>query len=69
MEKQGQAVGTAWMCGRCNLTLENRKTQVSYLGNVFVIDLPTCPGCGLVVVTEEAATGKMAEAEQVLEDK
>jgi hypothetical protein len=42
---------------------------VTYLGSVFSLDLLKCPGCGAVVVTEEIAAGKMAEAEQILEDK
>jgi hypothetical protein len=31
--------------------------------------LPACPKCGLVLITEELAMGKMAEAEKALEDK
>jgi ribosomal protein S27AE len=69
MRGQKQMEDTEWMCAKCGLPLESRRTDVAYLGNVFVIDLPTCPKCGLVVVTEEIATGKMMEAEQILEDK
>jgi hypothetical protein len=43
--------------------------QVAYLGCGFTIDLLQCPRCGLVLVTENMAVGKMAEAEKVLEDK
>jgi len=42
---------------------------VEYLGNRFVTDLPTCPTCGQVYISEDVATGKMAEVEQLLEDK
>ena len=35
----------------------------------FEVDLPACKGCGLVLVSEELATGKMADAERILEDK
>ena len=58
-----------WICGNCGTALEVSKVQISYMGSVFVIDLPKCPGCGMVLVTEEMALGKMAKAEQLLEDK
>jgi hypothetical protein len=35
----------------------------------FHVDLPVCTGCGMVLITEELATGKMAEVERILEDK
>jgi predicted RNA-binding Zn-ribbon protein involved in translation (DUF1610 family) len=58
-----------WTCGRCNKELEQGKVQIRYLGKVFTIDLFKCPSCGTTMVTEDIATGKMAEAEQILEDK
>jgi hypothetical protein len=42
---------------------------VEYLGHQFTTDLPHCPECGMVLVTEELALGKIAEVEQLLEDK
>lgn len=35
----------------------------------FEVDLPACSECGLVLVPESLAHGKMAEAERILEDK
>jgi len=58
-----------WVCGRCNRTLELKKVNVSYMGSSFPVDLPVCPECGQVFVTEVLATGKMAQVEQTLEDK
>lgn len=58
-----------WVCGRCNCALEIKKVSVSYMGSSFPVDLPVCPQCGQVFVTEELAVGKMAEVEQTLEDK
>lgn len=58
-----------WMCTRCNRKLEGGKAQIRYLGKVFAIDVLKCPSCGMVMITEEIAMGKMAEAEQLLEDK
>jgi len=58
-----------WMCEKCREKLTVGKVTVEYLGNQFVTDLPTCPKCGQVYISEDLATGKMAEVEQLLEDK
>ena len=42
---------------------------VSYLGSVFTISLLACKECGQTLVPEELALGRMAEVEQLLEDK
>ena len=42
---------------------------VAYLGSEFPVDLYRCPQCGFVLVSEDLALGKMAEVEQMLEDK
>jgi hypothetical protein len=58
-----------WICGRCNLPLAIQKIRLQYFRVIFALDLPACPECGMIMIGEELATGKMAEAEQVLEDK
>jgi hypothetical protein len=58
-----------WTCCRCSGRLEVGPVQLSYLGNSFWIDLPRCPTCGFFLVPEELATGRMAQVEQLLEDK
>jgi hypothetical protein len=58
-----------WLCMKCDLPLEMGKVGISYLGNTFPVDLPRCPGCGLVYIPEDLALGKMAEVEKLLEDK
>ena len=58
-----------WTCRGCGRALEARKVAVEYMGNRFTTELPTCPGCGFVMISEELALGKMAEVEQILEDK
>jgi len=58
-----------WRCGRCGLNLQPTLVTVEYLGSEFTAELPCCPGCGLVLVSEEVALGKMNEVEQILEDK
>jgi len=58
-----------WTCCRCGVRLEPAPVVVEYLGNEFTAELPRCPKCGLVMISEELALGKMAEVEQILEDK
>jgi hypothetical protein len=58
-----------WLCAACNAALEQGKIQVAYMGSEFAVDLLRCPKCGIVLIPEELATGRMAEAEKILEDK
>jgi hypothetical protein len=58
-----------WICNQCKVPLEIQKIRLQYSRVIFALDLPACPKCGMILVEEELATGKMAEAEQVLEDK
>ncbi len=60
---------TPWRCAKCNCSLEPGKVNVSYLGASFPVELLKCPQCGLVLITEDLAMGKMAEVERSLEDK
>ncbi len=57
------------MCSRCNVLLEIGKVHVTYLISTFPAELLKCPKCGLIYVSEDLATGKMAEVEKNLEDK
>ena len=61
--------GEGWVCNRCKVPVETRKVRLQYGRSIFALDLPACPVCGMILISEELATGKMAEAEQVLEDK
>lgn len=58
-----------WMCDKCGKSLVVGQVAVEYLGNQFVTELPQCPECWMVYISEELAMGKMAEVEQLLEDK
>jgi hypothetical protein len=49
--------------------VEVQKVRLQYIKTIFAVDLPACPRCGMILIDEELATGKMAEAEQTLEDK
>jgi hypothetical protein len=58
-----------WQCSKCKVNLVVGPVTLSYMGNRMTADLPQCPVCGFVLISEELALGKMAEVEQVLEDK
>lgn len=60
---------TGWRCASCNKELQPRKVNVEYMGSVFNVELMVCPACGMVLVPEDLALGKMLEVEQLLEDK
>jgi hypothetical protein len=58
-----------WSCSACSGRLELIKVGFTYMKGNFEVDLPACRKCGLVLVPEQLANGKMAEAERILEDK
>jgi MFS superfamily sulfate permease-like transporter len=58
-----------WSCTSCGGELGLIKVGFSYMKGNFEIDLPACAACGLVLVPESLALGKMAEVERILEDK
>jgi RNase P subunit RPR2 len=68
-QTEDYATPTDWMCSNCDLPLEPSKVMVTYLGNSYPVQLMRCPKCGMVMVTEELAMGKMNEVEKALEDK
>jgi hypothetical protein len=43
--------------------------ELEYLGSLFNVELPACPGCGMVLIPESLALGKMNQVEHLLEDK
>ncbi|MDD3168900.1 MAG: DNA-binding protein [Eubacteriales bacterium] len=61
--------GGIWKCARCAEELQTKKIVFSYLGHTFSHEVPTCPKCGKVFISKELATGRMAEVEELLEDK
>jgi hypothetical protein len=58
-----------WSCGKCGDSLEMGTVEVAYMGTKYPVELPRCPGCGTVFIPEQLALGKMAQVEQLLEDK
>lgn len=69
LEKNGSP-GPGWVCAKCDgQALEAASVKITYMGGVYTVELQRCPRCGLVFIPEELAMGRMAEAEQALEDK
>ena len=64
-----QAEDLQWRCGKCDRELIVGPVNVAYMGNRFSAELPHCPECGMVLIAEHVALGKMAEVEKLLEDK
>lgn len=57
------------ICAKCDTPLIMGKVMASYMGQTFPVDLPICPTCGFVYVSEDLAGGRMLKVEQALEDK
>ncbi|TBW36127.1 hypothetical protein EYW49_14875 [Siculibacillus lacustris] len=66
---EGGAETAGLICAACDRPLVVGRVRASYLGQSFPVDLPRCPGCGFVYVSEDLAGGKMLAVEQALEDK
>ncbi len=58
-----------WRCDNCNKELVVKKVSFEYMGRTFDHEVPVCPACGKVFISEELAKGKMAEVETLMEDK
>ena len=56
-------------CRKCSAKLQLKKVVFEYIGSNFTYNLPCCPVCGDVYISAELAEGKVAEVEQMLEDK
>ncbi|MDR1138220.1 MAG: hypothetical protein LBK91_07835 [Synergistaceae bacterium] len=67
-EKSGEQ-GKRLVCARCGVPLEPAKAQFGYLGHKFHTEVPRCPECGQVFISEELARGRIMEVETSLEDK
>ncbi len=58
-----------WKCFRCGQQLVVGPVLAKYMGNNITAQLPQCPSCYMVLISEELAIGKVAEVEKLLEDK
>jgi hypothetical protein len=57
------------ICFKCQKELELKKANFSYLGHVFFTEVPRCPQCGLVFISEDLVMGRISEVEMQMEDK
>lgn len=57
------------MCFKCNVPLVPTKTHFSYLKHNFSEEMPRCPVCGQVYISESLVLDRMIPVEQMLEDK
>ncbi len=58
-----------WSCSACSEPLQPAPVELEYIDSLFNVELPRCPSCGLTLVPEGLALGKMLEVEKLLEDK
>lgn len=56
-------------CVQCGVSLEMKKATFIYLDHEMYHEVPCCPICGQVYISEELALGKMHQVEIQLEDK
>lgn len=63
------ADGRDWCCALGDHPLEARSVTLAYLVAGFPVKLRACLKHGMVLISEELATGRMLEAELALEDK
>ena len=57
------------ICGKCEREMEPKEVALTYLGHQVTAELPVCPVCGQVYISEEVVSGKIHRVEQLLEDK
>ncbi len=57
------------LCSRHQVPLEPGRVALTYQGHTFPVDTLRCPVCGLALIPEEMAKGRMLEVEQTLEEK
>ena len=57
------------ICGVCQVKLVEAKTSFAYMTHTFSAEVPRCPKCGQVYLSEELVNGRIAQVEMELEDK
>jgi hypothetical protein len=58
-----------WKCDACDCELLYQPVTMQYMDGMFQVELLGCPQCGLLLVPEKLAQGKMHQVELLLEDK
>jgi RNase P subunit RPR2 len=57
------------ICKKCDCGLTPAKKEFSYLGRNFSAEVPVCPNCGAVYVSEDFVNERMKKIESAIEDK
>ncbi|MGE4484738.1 MAG: DVU_1557 family redox protein [Oscillospiraceae bacterium] len=57
------------ICVKCGVPLKMLPTSFKYVGHTFNAEVPRCPVCGEVFISEELVRGRIHEVETELEDK
>lgn len=57
------------LCFRCRKELVTARTDFTYLGHTFFTEVPRCPECGQVYISEELVKSRISDVEMQLEDK
>ena len=57
------------ICAKCRVPLEEGLVDFNYMGYAFSAEVPRCPQCGYVYISEELAAGKIRDVEASLEIK
>jgi uncharacterized Zn finger protein (UPF0148 family) len=57
------------ICNKCGVPLELHSVIFEYLKRSYSHEVPCCPICGKVYISQELAEGRMAEIEKMFEDK
>jgi DNA-directed RNA polymerase subunit RPC12/RpoP len=57
------------ICTKCGKELQMIQATAEYLGHRFSEEVPGCPECGQIYLSEELVATKIAEVESTLEQK
>jgi NAD-dependent SIR2 family protein deacetylase len=57
------------LCSKCNVQVEMEKCKFSYLNLEFNSEVPRCPVCGQVYLSEELVVNRIRQVEANLEEK
>ena len=57
------------ICGKCQEKLVQAEISFSYMKHIFSAEVPRCPVCGQVFISEDLVKGRIAQVEMELEDK
>jgi hypothetical protein len=58
-----------WHCFKCKEKMVNSRVRMKYLEKVVPVQGIKCPKCGVAYLLEEFVLGKVAKAEQMIENK